>query len=453
MADQYSDTESFIGTDDERSDSLAAQRKKDQSFIVGKGVPSYPAFEVLTLWQKVSVVNYLRQRFGLGEDDAVVNLFGLPFMPIPQPRRTSSGSQYRALPKTLSRSPICVHPIYWVDEEVYGEIPTDTSSFEAQRWSTRMFAFLLLCGYYDSNYTFRDYLSKPGREMFLDNGKLDPDMSGDLMTYLEALGAASVFDGTEYLSFESINVDFKEKGFDSKREYFEYFAKRVQDKCDAAVNETADNAYSELSDTLTASDRYLFSKNGDGKICFDPDEPESFWDENIADHFFHVENNYEDVLESNAPVQLLESAVRSCDNAVEDAILAMNRAVSVLVGPVLSSNPDLSDEDAAALTAYNTLATDTDEYAETPYEYSVAEIVSGARPSLERMIDEERRDGKPLHEESIKKAKDFLEERRTRYNDAWMRLFLVRYNYDRSIDGDPLETSFHGAVYKLRTSR
>ena len=457
MAAPYDDSDAMLDevidvNESDESEVLRVERERAETATVRDYVAGIPAFELMSSSQIVSVDRYVHHKFDLSSDEFVINRYGLPFIPVPFPRRVNNSSRYRALPKHLSGSAIAGHPIYWTDREVLGDIPSKTNDAYAQEWSIRMFSFLLLCGFYTQQYTYRDYLTVKNVSIVDDNGEIDTDRAKSLRTYLEGLGAATEFDDVEYLSYDSIVVEPEKRGFSSKRELFEDFADSMVAKCHAVLDNATRKMHDDLMRVLAESDKFLFQDSGSGGLSMNFDDRHSHWDIHYSDHYFTVLDDYVELIKGNGYSQALEGSLREYSESIERSIIYMDNLSSSLISPILASGKKLSEESLAALQSYNRLAVDTAARRER-YTISIRDVMLAINPEVnfnpDPEDDEQDQDEQIKNSKTYKTVEDYLFQRRDAYQDAWNRLFLCRANYDQALDAQPLFTTFESAQWQI----
>lgn len=436
----------------EESEVLRVERERAETATVRDYVAGIPAFELMTSSQIVSVDRYVYYKFDLSSDEFVINRYGLPFIPVPFPRRVNNSSRYRALPKHLSASALAGHPIYWTSREVLGEVPDKTDDAYAQQWSIRMFSFLLLCGLYTQQYTYRDYLAVNDLSIIDDNAEIDSDRAKSLRTYLEGLGAATEFDDIKYLDYDSIVVDPAKRGFSTKKELFEDFADSMVKKCQAVLDNASRKMYDDLKRVLAESDNFLFKDSGQGSLSLNFDDRHSHWDIHYSDHYFTVLDDYVELIKGNGYSQALEGSLREYSESIEKTIVYMDNLSSSLIGPILASGKKLSEESLAALQSYNRLAIDTAARRER-YTISIRDVMLAINPEVnfnpDTEEDEQDQDERIKNSKTYKTVENYLFERRDAYQEAWNRLFLCRANYDQALDAQPLFTTFESAQWQI----
>lgn len=440
------------------ADAEARRRQREESATVKNFIPGIPAFELLGASQLFTIREYVKERLDLGDDQFIVNRFGLPFMPVPQPRWVNNDSKYRAIPDGVNGL-AATHPIFWVTEDVLGEVPEDVESDAAQEWSIRMFCFLLMCGLIDESYEVKDYLAISGVPLVHREGEkewLDAEIQQDLESYRSGMSIPTVFDpkgdkaGVSYLGFDSIVV--KSGQHRSVRERYEAYCEKLIAHCSRVQEEQIAQTVESIQERITRSEDYLLDRESGDIVVHSESDHRSWWSRNYGSDYTGFLEEYRDVLTKNLSEHSFMTRLDTFSQEVERDAQEMSMLAAALLGPILVYRESLSESDVISLQAFQRLANERAARENNRYELTLRDVsVTGNVPPMMSADNADERER--WRERSIAKLDSFLSERRARLEDAYRRLVLCYANYERTTNHEEIFESFEEAAWQLEAEQ
>ena len=332
---------------------------------------------------------------GLHINQVATNIWGFPFIPYPEPKPTYQG--YRMAPKNVTTS-FLGHPIYWIKPEL--TMPRENET--AQEWNIRMFFLIDAMGLWDEVCDFIDFLK------FHD---FSYDQS-QIKVYHSIADQVCESDEFDLLDETDLYVPMEEV----EKKYIEArkMCSRILDKLTIKVpeREKFQEAFAEriLGEDVRKMSSMYNNRGG-------------MWDRYFVPKLEEIAHEYNNRAESGSQVVSdLLSKTRIVFDNLEDSIIRINHATSILSLPVLREIKDMPGGAARLSILAKHMA--------------IANSKDNLRKRVLVEIDNEIEDVFVSGNRGVGGFDEIIEKMKNAYAVSWNRLRLAFINYQNLQTGD-----------------
>lgn len=385
--------------------------KKEQTPLIEDLLTSIVPFRLLNAAEVVVVEQWVLETYGLRGDQVVVNSWGFPFIPKPEPR-TYNGI-LRTIPDRAEKA-IVSHPIYWVEEEVTQRRVIDGEPEGDQEWSLRMFCFLECAGMFTKEHKACDYLELRG----IDTD--DPEFEANLEAFVGKIGYSSTLDTVPRIGMKDLLVP---------EEKFEAHFQKVLDKCTGILQSEQQSAFSSIGESLDKAEALAFHPSN-GERVRSPFDSDTVWMDKYAARGTKAVNEYRKAVESSAPSTGSYRALEDFTRDVVEECKDMDVTSASIVGPTVAVMSNIDRKDVASILAFQQVANEkAHDRSKGIYDFSdhLSAVLVAEDPDAARLL---------------------LTSLMAAYESAWKRLVLAHVNYSRAYEDKPLYESYEVASFK-----
>lgn len=371
---------------------VVTDSKTDHRDDVAKlGIRLFSANEINIL------VKMFIEESGLRRDQFATNMWGYPFIPIPEVR--DMYGRVRLAPKNVSNDYLG-HPIYWIDPHLTVRYEGETE----ECWSIRMFYLIDALGYWDQEIKWVDFLAAHEIEL----------TDREIITYhVTATPQIAKIDNIELMSENDFENDYT---LDDMERYYQSAMTRCAKILDAEVARSA----------LLQAKYYRLAQKLIGDALYDPngayDSEGSIWRVTFMPQLLKIMKNYHTVLKDydnkKGALPLLYKQMKHEVDRIITCLNVMNKTysflkVSVEAGHVEQVNGVIMSMMLDQLSALN--------------------VGNGIMDSAYAVLSENISDVFARHQ-SFEAIKDEYRIIRREYKRAWNRVRLALANYERWLD-------------------